>query len=47
MNITITKKNLNSDCIFGVRTREETAKSGKDFDPINEVITMKKRESEK
>lgn len=47
MNATILKKNLNTDCTFGVRTREETAKSGKDFDQVNEVITMKKREAER
>ena len=47
MNITIVKKNINTDCTFGVRTRESTAKQGKDFDQIDEVITMKKRESEK
>ena len=47
MNVTILKKNLNTECTFGIRTRESTAKSGKDFDPIDEVITMKKREGEK
>lgn len=47
MNVIIVKKNLNTDCTFGVRTREDTARSGKDFDALNEVITMKKRESEK
>jgi len=47
MHVTIIKKNLNTDCTFGIRTKESTAKSGKDFDPVDEVITMKKREGEK
>lgn len=47
MTVTITKKSPNADYTFGVRTKEGTAKAGKDFDSIDEVCTMKKRELEK
>ena len=47
LTISIVKKNPNTDYTFGVRSREGTAKAGKDFDPIDEVCTMKKREQEK
>ena len=47
MTVTITKKSPNADYTFGVRTKEGTAKAGKDFDTVDEVCTMKKRELEK
>lgn len=47
MTVTIVKKNMSADCTFGLRTKEATAKSGKDFDAIDEVFTMKKRDQEK
>ena len=56
VTLTIVKKNLNSDCTFGIRTRDGTAKSGqeetnekgtRDFEAIDEICTMKKRDIEK
>jgi hypothetical protein len=47
MTITIIKKNQNSDCTFGLRTRDATAKAGKEFDQLDDMITMKKRDTEK
>lgn len=47
MTVTIVKKNMNSDCTFGLRTRDATAKAGKEFDQLDEMITMKKRDTEK
>lgn len=46
MTVTIVKKNMNTDYTFAIRTKEGTAKQNKDFDPIDEVLTMRKRESE-
>jgi len=45
--ISILKKSPNTDFTFGVRSKEGTAKAGKDFEEIDEVVTMKKRETEK
>ena len=47
ISISILKKSPNTDFTFGVRTKEGTAKPGKDFEVIEEVVTMKKRETEK
>lgn len=47
MSVTLVKKNMNTECTYGIRTKEGTAKANKDFDPIEEVFTMMKREAEK
>ncbi len=47
MVISIQKKSPNTDYTFGVRSKEGTAKEGKDYEAIDEVCTMKKRETEK
>ena len=46
MTITIVKKSPNTDFTFGVRTRDSTAIASKEYDEIDEVVTMKKRETE-
>jgi|TARA_B110000305_G_scaffold233473_1_gene289937 hypothetical protein len=46
-SVTIVKKNANLDCVFGVRTREGTAKAGSEFTHIDEVQTISKKELEK
>lgn len=45
--VTIVKKSVNSDVTFGIRTLNDTAKAGKEYDAIEEVMTMKKRDGEK
>lgn len=47
VEITIVKKAQNQEITFGVRTVDNTAKSGAEFEAIDEIITMKKRESER
>lgn len=47
ISIVIIKKSPNTDFTFGVRTKEGTAKQGKDFEVLEDLITMKKRETEK
>lgn len=32
MTVTVIKKNMNTECTFGLKTKEATAKAGKDFD---------------
>lgn len=46
MTVIIVKKNNNQECSFGIRTRESTAKPNKEYTPIDEIVTMKKRETE-
>jgi len=43
--VTIIKKSSN-EMKIGVRTIEDTAKNGRDFDNIDQVITMKNNENE-
>jgi hypothetical protein len=43
VDVTITKKTLIQDVTFGIRTVEGSATEGKAFDPIEEVVTIKKR----
>lgn len=45
--VTIVKKKANMDCTVGVRTVDETAKAGKEFDAMDEPISFTKKESEK
>lgn len=47
MTVTIQKKSPNLDYSFGVRTKDGTAKSGKEFEFHDEIIRMNKRETEK
>lgn len=46
VEITVVKKNSNADLTFGYRTVEDTAKPPKDYTHIEEVVTMKKRDTE-
>jgi len=55
VTLTIIKK-TSTDYTFGIRTKDGTAKSAyskdkekatRDFDPFDEVVTMKKRDMEK
>lgn len=47
MTVSIIKKNMNMDCTFGVKTLDGTAMAGKEYTPVDEVCTMKKKETEK
>ena len=44
--MTLVKK-VPTEITFGIRTVESTAKSGNDFKPLDEAITMDKRETER
>lgn len=46
-SVTIVKKQPNLECVFGIRTREGTAKAGTEYEHIDEVQTIGKREQEK
>ena len=46
VKVTIEKKAENMEMKFGVRTQEGTAKYGRDFDGIDQIITMKMSENE-
>ena len=46
MTVIIVKKNNNQECSFGIRPREATAKPNKEYTPIDDIVTMKKRETE-
>jgi len=47
VDITVVKKVVNQDLTFGIRTIDGTAKNPTEYTTINEVITMKKRDTEK
>jgi hypothetical protein len=47
VEITVIKKVANQDLTFGIRTVEGTAKHPTEFERMDEVVTMKKRETEK
>ena len=47
VEITIVKKTVNQDLTFGIRTVEGTAKHPTEYTKMDEVMTMKKRETEK
>lgn len=42
MTVVIEKKNQNTECSFGIRTRESEAKANKEFQPLDEIVTMRK-----
>jgi len=46
VEITIIKKNSNMDYTFGYRTVDDTAKHPKDYAKTEDIITMKKRDTE-
>lgn len=46
MTVTIIKKKANMDCNVGVRTIDDTAKAGKEFDSVDDIITFSKKETE-
>lgn len=47
VEITIIKKVANQELTFGIRTDDGTAKNTKEYEAINSIMTMKKRENEK
>jgi hypothetical protein len=47
VEVTIVKKTVNQDITFGLRTVDGTAKAGTEFGHLEEIISMKKRETEK
>jgi hypothetical protein len=47
VEITVIKKVVNQDLTFGIRTVDGTAKHPTEYETIDEVVTMKKRETEK
>lgn len=47
VDITVVKKVVDQDLTFGIRTIDGTAKNPTEYTTINEVITMKKRDTEK
>jgi len=47
VSVTIIKKNLNSEGSYGVRTVEDTAKEGREYDKFDEIVTFMGRDAEK
>ena len=47
VEVTIVKKTVNQDITFGLRTVDGTAKAATEFGHLDEIISMKKRETEK
>lgn len=47
VKVTIIRKSSDIELTFGIRTREDTAKVGRDFDGIDNVITMKGKDVER
>ena len=47
VEVTIVKKNPGMEIHFGVRTVSDTATSPKDYQHMDQIITMQKRETEK
>lgn len=47
VKIGILRKMKENEVTFGVRTREDTAKVGRDFDGIDNVITMRGNDEER
>ena len=47
VKLTIIRKTPDIEITFGVRTREDSAKVGKDYDGIDNVITMKGKDTER
>jgi len=47
VEITVIKKVVNQDLTFGIRTIDGTAKDPSEFHKMDQMVTMKKRETEK
>jgi len=47
VEVTIIKKNANQECTFGIKTCEGTAKQGTEYEHLDEVVTMRKKENSK
>ena len=47
VEITVIKKVINQDVTFGIRTVDGTAKNPSEFTKMDDVVTMKKRETER
>ena len=47
VEVTVIKKVINQDVTFGIRTKDGTAKHPTEYTHFDEVISMKKRETEK
>jgi solute carrier family 8 (sodium/calcium exchanger) len=47
VEVTVVKKTVNQDITFGLRTVNGTAKEPNEYTKIDEILTMKKRETEK
>lgn len=46
-SVTIIKKNPNDDCIFGLRTIDGTASAGKEYEHVDVIHQINKKEQEK
>ena len=47
VDITVIKKVVNQDLTFGIRTKDGTALDPSEYFKMDEIVTMKKRETEK
>jgi len=47
IEVTILKKNNNQECTFGVKTIQGTAKPQSEYEHVDEIVTMRKKESQK
>ena len=47
VEITVVKKKDDQDCSFGIRTVENTAKDGSEYEGLNKVVSTMGKESEK
>jgi solute carrier family 8 (sodium/calcium exchanger) len=47
VEITVVKKVINQDVSFGLRTKDGTAKDSTEYNKLDEVFNMKKRDTEK
>lgn len=47
VEITVVKKVINQDVSFGLRTKDGTAKDSTEYNKLDEVYNMKKRDTEK
>ena len=46
VEITVVKKNSNDEFTFGIRTIEDTAKMGSEFEAFNKIIDMSTKQTE-
>jgi hypothetical protein len=47
VSVTVIKKNLNSECSVGVRTVDDSAVEGREYDKFDEIVTFMSRDAEK